>query len=59
MTIDPRLKHGDQIPAFKIPPPLEKAEERLIINLYEQVGLIVIKTSQPQKPRGMTLSNGI
>jgi len=54
MTIDPRLKHGDQIPAFKIPPPLEKAEERLIINLYEQVGLIVIVFSQPHRARGQT-----
>lgn len=51
---DRRLKHGDQIPAFKIAPPLEKEEERLVINLYEQVGLIVIVTSQPQKPVGMT-----
>ncbi len=52
--IDPRLKHGDQVPMFKIAPPLEKEEERLVINLYEQVGLIVIVTSQPQKPVGMT-----
>lgn len=54
MMTDPRLKHGDQVPMFKIPPPLEKEEERLIITLYEQVGLIVIVTSQPQKPVGMT-----
>jgi hypothetical protein len=33
----------------KRPPPLEKIEERLIIKLYEQVGLIVIKFSQAQK----------
>jgi dsRNA-specific ribonuclease len=49
MRPDPRLKHGDQIPAFKIVPPLEKEEERMIINLYEQVGLIVVKFSQPHK----------
>jgi hypothetical protein len=42
------------MPMFKIPPPLEKDEEQMCIDLYEQVGLIVIKTSQPQKPRGMT-----
>ena len=35
------------MPMFKIPPPLEKAEQRLIITLYEQVGLIVIQFSQP------------
>ncbi len=46
MKADPRLEHGDQMPMFKIAPPLEKEEERLIINLYEQVGLIVIKFSQ-------------
>ena len=51
---DPRLKHGDQIPLMKIAPPLEKEEERMVIDLYEQVGLIVIVTSQPQKPVGMT-----
>ena len=51
---DRRLKHGDQIPLLKIAPPKEKEEERLCIDLYEQVGLVVIKTSQPQKPRGMT-----
>ncbi len=33
----------------KRPPPLEKDEERQIIGLYEQVGLIVIKFSQAQK----------
>ena len=33
----------------KRPPPLEKIEERLIIKLYEQVGLIIIKFSQAQK----------
>lgn len=54
MTTDPRLKFGDQIPLLKIQPPTEKEEERLCIQLYEQVGLVVIKTSQPQKPRGMT-----
>lgn len=52
---DPRLGHGDQIPLLKIAPPLEKDEEQMCIDLYEQVGLIIIKTSQPQKPRGMTL----
>ena len=51
---DQRLAHGDQIPLLKTKPPLEKEEERMCIDLYEQVGLIVIKTSQPQKPRGMT-----
>jgi hypothetical protein len=44
---DRRLGHGDQIPLMKIPPPLEKAEQRLIIDLYEQVGLVVIQFSQP------------
>ena len=43
---DRLLTHGDQIPLLKIAPPLEKEEERLIINLYEQVGLTVIKFSQ-------------
>ena len=51
---DPRLKHGDQIPLLKIKPPLEKAEERLIINLYEEVGLTVITFSQPHKATGQT-----
>lgn len=54
MTVDPRLKHGDQVPMFKIQPPLEKAEERMCIDLYEQVGLTVIKISQPHKATGMT-----
>ena len=44
---DPRLSHGDQIPLMKIAPPKEKEEERLIIDLYEQVGLTVIQFSQP------------
>ena len=47
MVTDPRIKHGDQIPLMKIPPPLEKAEQRLVIVLYEQVGLVVIQFSQP------------
>ena len=46
---DPRLKFGDQIPLLKIMPPSEKEEERMCIDLYEQVGLIVIKFSQPQR----------
>ena len=33
----------------KVQPPSEKDEERDIIDLYEQVGCIVIKFSQPQK----------
>lgn len=33
----------------RTPPPLEKIEERQIIDLYEQVGCIVIKFSQAQK----------
>ncbi len=33
----------------KIPPPSEKAEERDCIELYEQVGCIVIKMSQAQR----------
>jgi len=34
---------------MKIQPPKEKEEERMVIDLYEQVGLIVIKFSQPHK----------
>jgi len=49
MVTDPRLKHGDQIPLMKITPPSEKEEERMCIDLYEQVGLVVIKFSQPHK----------
>ena len=44
-----RLKHGDQIPMFKEMPQVEKSEERQCIDLYEQVGCIVIKFSQAQK----------
>ena len=51
---DRRLRHGDQIPLMKIQPPTEKEEERLCIDLYEQVGLVVIKISQPHKATGMT-----
>ena len=47
--VDPRLKHGDQVPMFKIAPPPEKDEERMCIDLYEQVGCVVIKFSQPHK----------
>lgn len=43
------LKHGEQIPMFKEMPQVEKAEERQCIDLYEQVGCIVIKFSQAQK----------
>ena len=44
---DRRLRHGDQIPLMKIAPPLETAEQRVTIGLYEQVGLVVIQFSQP------------
>lgn len=43
------LKHGEQIPMFKEMPQVEKSEERQIIDLYEQVGCIIIKFSQAQK----------
>lgn len=46
---DSRLGHGDQIPLLKVMPPKEKAEQRQIIDLYEEVGLIVIQFSQPFK----------
>lgn len=46
---DDGLQFGDQIPLLKIAPPSEKDEERMIIDLYEQVGCVVIKFSQPHK----------